>query len=92
MEIQSHGAPRVIRPQGWQPKFPRRVRGSKWVKNADGTESHWQYMRDASPEEEAQLRVEDAEKGLCAEDLESYRQWKRGAVARWLAKLVFWRQ
>ena len=48
----------------WQPKFPRRVKGSKWVDEPDGSVSHWQYMRDASPEEEARLRATDPERGL----------------------------
>jgi hypothetical protein len=75
----------------WQPKFPRRVRGSMWVDEPGGGQAHWQFMRDASPAEEARLRVEAPEKGLCAEDLKSYRRSKRGPVMRWLAKLAFWR-
>lgn len=75
----------------WQPRFPRQVRGSRWVDEPDGTRSHWQYMCDASPAEEARLRVEDPERGLHPEDLASYRRSRRGPVARWLAKLAFWR-
>ena len=75
----------------WQPKFPREVKGSRWVDEPDGSVSHWQYMRPASPAEEAHLRATDPERGLCPEDLASYRRSKRGPVARWLAKLAFWR-
>ena len=73
------------------PKYKRRMRGSRWVKQPDGQLSHISYSRDATPEEEEWCQKNAPERGLLEDGIRAYRLSQLGPVGRFFMRLVFWR-
>lgn len=78
-------------PPEFQLMHPRRVRWSKFATAPDSQWTHMSGFTVATPEEEAWHRIHDPEGGLHPDDLTAYRKSQRGPVARFFAKLKFWR-
>ena len=70
---------------------PRRIRWSGYVEQPNGQMAHIIGFKEATPEEEAWHRLHDPEHGLREDDLLAYRRSRRGPVARFFARLKFWR-
>jgi hypothetical protein len=73
------------------PKYRRRMRDSRWVKQPDGQLSHVSYSRDATPEEEEWCQKHAPERGLLEDGIRAYRLSQLGPVGRFFMRLVFWR-
>lgn len=83
-------------PPEFQLMHPRRVRCSGRSTQPDGQSVHFSgYMR-LTPEDEASYRLSDPENGLSHGDLKAFRESIRGParhgpVAKFFARLKFWR-
>jgi hypothetical protein len=78
-------------PPEFQLIHPRRVSWSGWFEQPDGQMAHFIGFKEATPEEKAWHRLNHPEQGLHEDDLLAYRRSQRGPVARYIARLKFWR-
>lgn len=72
--------------------YSRRINGSRWVTNPDGSMTHWSVTHEASNDEEAWCQRHDPLRGLNAEGIKAYER-KHGPQTpfkRLLARLNQW--
>lgn len=69
--------------------YSRRVHGSRWVTNPDGTMTHWRVTHEASNEEEEWCQRHDPLRGLSAAGIKAYERLygPQDPLKRFLARM-----
>jgi len=72
--------------------YSRRINGSRWVTNPDGTMTHWTVTHEASNDEEAWCQRHDPLRGLSAEGIKAYERMhgSQHPLKRFVARLNKW--
>ena len=83
-------------PPDFELMHPRRARRSGWRTQPDGQSVHFVGYAILTPADEASYRLSDPENGLHPDDLKAFRASirapvHRGPVAKFFARLKFWR-
>ena len=69
--------------------YSRRLNGSRWVTNPDGTMTHWRVTHEASYDEEEWCQRHDPLRGLSAEGIKAYERLhgSQHPIKRFLVRL-----